>query len=149
MESEKTMYWMTLGVLAMAAVTGFVSEHRGWSDHLADRSIAVVSQASEQVRTYAEMAGVMWENGEADAGRPAQLEAAFQNELRDEIQGEVDSRMACAQRVLARHQADLDRVQAMNMQAMNMKVQVRMLKRSPRMANWPARNIVIEIPQTF
>ena len=144
MESEKTMYWMTLGVLAMAAVTGFVSEHRGWSDHLAERSIAVVSQASQQVRNYAEMASVMWGSGEADAGRPAQLEAAFQNELRDEVQGEVDSHMACMQRVLALHQAKLARVQAMNM-----RVQVRMLKHSPRTTNWPARNVVIEIPQTF
>jgi hypothetical protein len=30
-----------------------------------------------------------------------------------------------------------------------MKVQVRMLKRSPRTMVWPARNMVIEIPQTF
>lgn len=144
MESEKTMYWMTLGVLAMAAVTGFVSEHRGWSDHFAERSIAVVSQASEQARNYAQMAGMLWESSEADAGRPAQLEAAFQNELRDETQSEVDSHMACTQRVLARHQAELARVQATNM-----KVQVRMLKYSLRTTDWPARNMVIEIPQTF
>jgi hypothetical protein len=142
MESEKTMYWMTLGVLTMAAVTGFVSEHRGWSDGLADRSIAMMSQASEQARNYAEMAGVQWGSSEADAVRPAQLEAAFQDELRGEVQGEVDHHMACVQRVLARHQAELARAQAM-------KVQVRMLKSSPRTIVWPARNMVIEIPQTF
>jgi hypothetical protein len=144
MESEKTIYWMTLGVLAMAAVTGFVSEHRGWSDRLADRSIAVLSQASKQARNYAGVAGMLWGSSEADAVRPAQLEAAFQNELRDEIQSEVDSHMACAQRVIAHHQAELARVQAMNM-----KVQVRMVKHSPRTIVWPARNMVIEIPQTL
>ena len=40
MESEKLIYWVTLGVLALATTTGFVTEHRGWSDRLADRSIA-------------------------------------------------------------------------------------------------------------
>jgi hypothetical protein len=142
MESEKMMYWVTLGVLAMAATTGLVSEHRDWSDRLAARSIAMMSQASEQARNYAEMAEVLWGSSEADAVRPAQLEAAFQNELRDEVQGEVDNHMACVQRVLARHQAELARVQAM-------KVQVRMIKRTPRTIVWPARNMVIEIPQTF
>jgi hypothetical protein len=142
MESEKTIYWMTLGVLAMAAATGFVSEHRGWSDHLADRSVAMMSQASEQTRNYAEMAGLQCGSSEADAVRPAQLEAAFQNELRDKVQGEVDNHMACVQRVLARHQAELARAQAM-------RAQVRMLKHSSRTIVWPARNMVIEFPQTF
>jgi hypothetical protein len=142
MESEKTMYWMTLGVLAMAAVTGFVSEHRGWSDRLADRSIVVISQASEKARNYAEIAGVLWGSGDSDAARPAQVEVAFQNEIQDKVQSEVDNHMACVQRVLARHQAELARLQAM-------KVQVRMLKRSPRTMVWSAQNMVIEIPQTF
>jgi hypothetical protein len=142
MESEKIMYWMTLGVLAMAATSGFVSEHRGWSDRLADRSIAVISQASEKATNYAEIAGVLWGSNDSDAMRPAQVEVAFQNEFQDEVQGEVDNHMACVQRVLARHQAELARLQAM-------KVQLRMLKRSPRTMVWPARNMVIEIPQTF
>ena len=77
MESEKTMYWMTLGVLAMAAATGFVSEHRGWSDRLADRSIAVISQASEKATNYAEIAGVLWGSNDSDAVHPAQVEVAF------------------------------------------------------------------------
>jgi hypothetical protein len=140
MESEKMMYWVTLGVLAMAATTGFVSEHRGWSDRLADRSIAMMAQASEKTRNYAEVAGVLWGSTEGDTARPVQLEAAFQNQ--DEAQREVDNHLACVQRVLARHQAELGRLQAM-------KVQVRMLKRSPRTMVWPARNMVIEIPQTF
>ena len=142
MESEKTMYWMTLGVLAMAAATGFVSEHRGWSDRLADRSIAMISQASEKATNYAEIAGVLWGSSDSDAVRPAQVEVAFQNEFQDEVQSEVDNQMACVQRVLARHQAELARLQGM-------KVQVRMLKRGPRTMVWPARNVVFEVPQTF
>ena len=146
MESEKIMYWVTLGVLAMAATTGFVTGHRGWGDRIADRSIAMMSDASEKARNYAEIAGVLWGSSEGDAVRPAQLEAAFQNEfqddVKDEVQGEVENHMACVQRVLVRHQAELARLQAM-------RVQVRMLKRTPRTIGWPARNLVIEIPQTF
>ena len=50
MESEKIMYWLTLGVLAMATITGFVTGHRGWSDRLAERSISMMSQASETAK---------------------------------------------------------------------------------------------------
>ena len=142
MESEKMMYWVTLGVLAMAATTGFVSEHRGWSDRLADQSLAIMTQASEKGKTYAEIAGLLWGSSEGDARRPVQLEAAFQNEFQDEAQREVDNHLACVQRVLARRQAEFDRLQAI-------RVQVRMIKRSPRTIVWPARNMVIEVPQAF
>ena len=64
MESEKAMYWMTLGVLALATATGFVTEHRGWSDRLVDRSVAVVSQASDVAAHYAEIADLMLGRGE-------------------------------------------------------------------------------------
>ena len=142
MESEKIMYWVTLGVLAMAATTGFVTRHRGWSDRLADRSVAMMSQVSEKAGNYVEIAGVLWGSSEGDPARPAQLDAAFQNEFQDEVQSEVDNHLACVQSVLARHQAELARLQAM-------KVRVQMIKRTPRTIVWPARNMVIEIPQTF
>src|ERR1700682_2394399 len=139
MESEKMVYWMTLGVLAMAAIIGFVTEHQGWGDRLADRSIAMMmSQASEKARYYAEIAGIVLGTSEGDAVHPAQAEISFQNE----VQGEVENHMACVQRVLVRHQAELARLQAM-------RVQVRMLKHSPRTIVWPSRNMVIEIPQAF
>jgi hypothetical protein len=54
MESEKFIYWTTLGVLALATTTGFVTEHRGWGDLVAERSIALVSQASEVASNYVE-----------------------------------------------------------------------------------------------
>ncbi len=71
MESEKAMYWMTLGVLALATATGFVTEHRGWSDRLVDRSVAVVSQASDVAAHYAEIADLMLGRGENDLASPA------------------------------------------------------------------------------
>jgi hypothetical protein len=136
------MYWVTLGVLAMAATTGFVSGHPGWSERLADCSIAMMSQASEKANNYVETAGAMWGSSDGDTTSPAQLEAALQTQFQDEVQSEVDSHLACVQSVLARHQAELARVQTM-------KLQVRMIKRTPRTIVWPARNIVIQIPQTF
>ena len=59
MESEKTIYWMTLGVLALATVNGLATGHKGWGDRLADRSIAMVAQASGAAKNYAEVAGMV------------------------------------------------------------------------------------------
>jgi hypothetical protein len=142
MESEKIAYWLTLGVLAMAATTGFVTEHRGWGDHIADHSIAMVAQASEEARNYVEIASLVLGRGEVDPVNTAQPEIAVQNEFQDVVQGEVGNQLACMQRVLVRHQIGLARLEAM-------KVQVRMLKRSPRTMVWPAQKIVVEVPQTF
>jgi RNase P subunit RPR2 len=142
MESEKVAYWLTLGVLAMAATTGFVSEHRGWGDRLADRSIAMVAQASDEARNYVEIASLVLGRGEVDFVNTSQPEIAIQNEFQDAVQGEVGNQLACMQRVLVRHQVELARLQAM-------KVQMRMLKRYPRTIVRPAQKIVVEVPQTF
>jgi hypothetical protein len=125
----------------MATTTGLVSEHRGWSDRLADRSVAMMTQASEKARSYAEIAGVLWGSNEGEAVHPAQVEVALQNEFQDEAQRVVDTHLACVHRVLARHQAEFARVQAR-------RVQVRMLQRVPGTAVWPMQNIVVEVPQT-
>jgi hypothetical protein len=135
MESEKVMYWMTLGVLALATATGFVSEHRGW-DRLVDRSAAVVSQASDVAAHYAEMADLMLGS---DVNK---LSGSGRNvfDVENPVQAEVQARLACAQRTLVRRQAQLVRLQAI-------RVQVRALERAPRTIVLPARNMVIEIPQ--
>jgi hypothetical protein len=102
----------------------------------------MISQASERARNYAEIASLVLGSGESDAVNTVQPEISVQNEFQNEIQGEVENHMACVQRVLVRHQAELARLQAM-------RVRVRMIKRTPRTIVWPARNMVIEIPQTF
>jgi hypothetical protein len=136
MESEEIVYWMTLGVLAMATVTGVVTGHQGWGDRLADRSIAMMSQASEKATNYAEMAGMVLGNGERDSARPPLGVVDVQNY----IQTDVQNRLACEQRVLVRRQAEMAGLQSM-------RVQVRMLERAPRTIVWPNPNIVIDIPQ--
>ena len=136
MESEKAMYWMTLGVLALATATGFVTEHRGWSDRVVDGSVAVVSQASDVAAHYAEIADLMLGRGEND------LSGSGRNvfDVQDQVQAEVQARVACAQRTLVRRQAELVRLKAI-------RVQVRALERAPRTIVLPARNMVIQIPQ--
>ncbi len=120
----------------MAAITGFSTGHRGWSDRLADRSIAMMSHASERAANYAEIAGVILGSGELD---PARSPRAVVN-VDDYVQNEVQGRLACMQRTLVRRQAEMTRLQAM-------KVQVRMLQRLPRTIVSPERNIIIEVPQ--
>lgn len=143
MESEKLVYWTTLGVLAMATMTGVATE-RGWRDRLADRSMAVISQVSEKASRYAEIAGVVLGSDEVDSMRTSQPELAGLNEIQGEVQSEVQdqiqNRLACVQRVLVRRQAEMARLQAM-------RVQVRMLKRSPRTVVWSNGNLVVEVPQ--
>ena len=112
MESEKMMYWVTLGVLAMAAITGAVSGQPGWGEHLASRSVAMMSQTSEAVANYAEIAGMVLGSREDDSVRPVSSVVEAQN------------RLACVQRVLVRRQAELVRVQAI-------RVRVRALERAP------------------
>src|SRR6476660_1181480 len=138
MESEKAMYWMTLGVLALATATGFVTEHRGWSDRVVDRSVAAVSQASGVAAHYAELADLMMGRGENDLASPAAVMIAVANDGQDDVQAEVQARLACAQRTLVRRQAELVRLQAI-------RVQVRALERAPRTIVLPARNMVIQI----
>ena len=133
MESEKLIYWTTLSVLALATITGFVTEHRGWGDHLAERSLAMLSQASQVAADYA---------GTADMamGRSESRLAIAPRAVLD-IQTEIQPRLACLQSTLMRQQAQLARVQAM-------KFRVRGLKLAPRTIVLPEQNIVIEVPQT-
>ncbi len=128
MQSDKLMYWMTLGVLALAAITGGVSGRAGWGGRLAGRSLAMMARASEAAASYAEIAGMVLGSREDDSVRPVRTVVEAQN------------RLACVQRVLVRRQAELVRVQAM-------RVRVRALEGIPRSIAVPAQNIVIEIPE--
>jgi hypothetical protein len=76
-------------------------------DRLAERSIALVSQASEMASNYAELAGVVLGRGESDSALPSP--AVIQ------IQNEVQTRLACVQRTLVRRQAEMVRLQAMKL----------------------------------
>jgi hypothetical protein len=158
MDSEKAIYWVTLGVLAMATISSSVTAHTGWGDGLAERSIVLMSQASERASNYAQIAGLVLGGGKPDWSNPSTAVAELQNEVQnevqneaqDEIQGEIQNeiqaniqnRLACVQRTLVRRQSDLARLQATRI-----RVRVRMLERSPRTIVSPRQDLVIEVPQ--
>jgi len=121
MESEKAMYWMTLGVLALATATGFFTEHRGWGDRILDRSVAVVSQASDVAAHYAEMADLILGRGEENDLASSEHAVI---DVQNDVQNDVQAQLACARRTLVRRQAELVRLQAI-------RVQVRALERAP------------------
>jgi hypothetical protein len=142
MESEKMMYWMTLGALALATTTGLVTEHRGWGDRLAERSLALVTQGSEIIANKAEIAGMILGDGEnVFAGAP-QLMVSVEDEdaTRASAVSQVQTRLACVQRSLARHQAEMDRVQAM-------RIRMPKLKFVKRTIDVPGQHFVIQVPE--
>jgi hypothetical protein len=132
MESEKMMYWTTLGVLVLATVTGFVTEHRGWGDPLVDRSIAMLSQAAAAATNYATVAGLALGRDENDLALSPRDVAR--------VQAKVQTRVACVQRILVRHQAEMNRLQAV-------RFRVRALQSTPRIIELRNQNMVIEVPR--
>jgi ribosomal protein L16 Arg81 hydroxylase len=144
MASEKAVYWMALSVLALAAVNGLVSEYRGWAGRLADKSIAMVEEASEIATGYADPATL----GRMNMGRMNVVQT------NDEL-----GRLVCAQVRLARvqtrlplHQAEMIRAQvdAIRVQMLNQKMlDQRMLDQRIRaaIAAHTQPNIVIDVPE--
>jgi len=124
MASEKAIYWTAVGVLALAVMNGFVSQYRGWASRLADKSIAVVEQASEMAAGYVNLA----------AGREND---GFKPKERAVVRAQV--RLARVQSSLARHQAEMARVQAIRAQVMEPGIQA--------VIACPRENLVITVPQ--
>jgi hypothetical protein len=122
MASEKAIYWMTVGVLALAVTKGFVTEYRGWAGRVADRSVAMAEQASAMVAGYVESAMPVQQTHDLQ-----QLACA-------------NVRLARAQSALARRRAEIARVQADGIRVRAMAHQVRAVM------DWPSENIVVDIP---
>jgi hypothetical protein len=93
MASEKAMYWVAVAVLALAGTNGFVNDHPEWAAYLADRTIAMMEQASETAMRYATL-------GQDGSGRPQIAVSRAQ------------VRLACVQSTLARRQAETARLRA-------------------------------------
>jgi hypothetical protein len=141
MESEKTIYWITLGVLALATINGFAAGHKGWGDRLADRSVAMVAQASGAAKNYAQVAGMVLGTDQTDAAFAPQALLDVQNlDVQNDVQYDLQPRLACAERILVKRQAQLARLQAL-------KVRLRTVGRMPRTITWSEPHIVVEVPE--
>lgn len=128
MTSEKAMYWMAVGVLAVGALNGLVNRIGDLVPWLADRSLALVSQASQTAADYVETARMTL------GGDHLELAPAPMAVVR------AQTGLACIQATLARNQAALDRVQAQ-------RLRVRVLGSRPRSITWPGGHVVIDLPQ--
>jgi len=129
MTSEKAMYWIAVGVLAVAALNGFANRLGESVPAMADRSLALVSQASQAASDYIESARTTLGDGDFEFAPPAMAVVRAQ------------TRLGCIQAPLARNQAALARVQAD-------RFRVRVVEsRSPRSITWPGGHVVIDVPQ--
>ncbi len=124
MASEKVIYWTVLGVLALAAANGLVTEHRGWAARLADRSTAMAEQASSELAaSYSNLRTPDRENDD------------LQRLVRDRV------RLVRVQSTMARDQADMVRVQVRGIRARVMQHRVHaVIDCSPQ-------SFVIDLPQ--
>ena len=127
MTSDKEMYWIAVGVLAVAALNGFVSRLGESIPALADRSLALVSQASQSAADYLETARMTLGDRDLDFAPPSMAVVRAQ------------TRLACIQARLARNQSAQARVQAQ-------RFRVRVLESSPQSVTWPGGHVVIDVP---
>ena len=123
MASERAMYWTAVGVLALSATNGFVSEYRGWAGRLADKSIAMAEQASEIAASYANL-------GTPDRDN---------DDLKQLVRAQV--RMVRVRSTVGRHQAEIVRAQVEGIRARVMEHGVQAVIACPR------PNIVIDVPE--
>jgi hypothetical protein len=128
MTSEKAMYWMAVGVLAVGALNGLVNRVGESVPWLADRWLALVSQASQTAVAYIETARMTL------GGDDLELAPAPMAVVR------AQTRLACIQATRARNEAVLDRVQAQ-------RLRVGVIGSRPRSITWPGGHVVVDLPQ--
>jgi hypothetical protein len=129
MVSEKGVYWMALGVLALGLSNSLVNQHGDCLRGFAGRAVAVAEGLSAQAMSRVEMAEMMLGKGEAGVAR---TQATV---------GQAQVRLASVQTVLARHQAEMTRVQGERIQVITQERVNRALARCPR------KTITVEVPQ--
>jgi hypothetical protein len=131
MTSEKAMYWAAVAVLGLGAVNGFVTRLGESAPKLAEGSVAMVAQASETARDFAQMAALTLGGDRQDLDFPQMAQIA---EVR------AQTRLACLQAARVRNQAAMARMQAE-------RIRVHVLETSPSSVTWPGGHIVVEGPQ--
>ncbi len=126
MKTEKLVYWMAVGVLGLGALNGLMSRLEESAPKLADRSLAVVAQASQIAAGYMHQEDPTGSD-EVEIVNPATIVKA-------------EARLACAEAALARHQAAMARIQAQQLRFPR-------LQHTPRVITWPGGQIVIDVPE--
>lgn len=154
MASEKAMYWMAVCVLALGVANGLVSEHTGWADRLADRSLLLLDRASETATRYA---GVVATRLDGDNLKLGKLDLGNFNlgdlNLGDRHGGNrllaraeisavrAQARLACVEGALARRHGEMARLQAQ-------RIRVRVREQAREFIASPGEKLVIDVPET-
>jgi hypothetical protein len=123
MTSEKTIYWMAVGILALSVTNGLMSQYRERAGRTVSKSIAIARQASKVAAGYANL------------GEP-QADSA---DLKELVQARV--RLARVRSDFGRHQAEMARLQAEAIRTQVLEHKIRAF------VACPARNIVVNVPQ--
>jgi hypothetical protein len=124
MASEKTRYWVAVGVAALFLSNSFVGGRNDWGLRLADRTMATVQRISSQSMRYAVLAQVIFGRGEPSLVHAQTATASAQ------------TRLAVLQTAMAHREAALARVQA---------EKIRVLANRAVVA-CPRQNLVINLP---
>ena len=125
MASEKTRYWVAVGVAALFLSNSFVGGRNDWGLRLADRTMATVQRISGQSMRYAVLAQVILGRGEPSLVHAQTATASAQ------------TRLAVLQTAMAHREAALARVQA---------EKIRVLANRAVVA-CPRQNLVINLPE--
>jgi hypothetical protein len=100
MVSEKSLYWLAVGVICVAAINSTVPRNQDWIASLTDRSMDVAQRVSDRATRAVGEAGILV-GRTAPSSPQIQLAAA-----------RVQSRLARVQARIAVQQASMARVQA-------------------------------------
>lgn len=114
MASEKSLYWIALGIFALGVVNGPARQIAAVPEQLTAHLTQMAENVSGRLAGRVETASLIFDDREAsfcDRTQPAAARA--------------EARIACAQAAVARRQAALDRVQAVRIRTMNRVVVVR------------------------
>jgi len=108
MGSEKALYWMAVGVLALFVSNNFGARHQGDIRCLASRSLAAVEQLSGHTTHFIAMAEMMLGRSESRFARTQTALARAQDRL-----ASVQATFICREAAFAQLQAQHDRMAAM------------------------------------
>jgi hypothetical protein len=108
MGSEKALYWMAVGVLALFVSNNFAARHQGEFRCLASRSLAAVEEFSGHTTRFMATAEMMLGRGESRFARTQTTLARAQARL-----ASVQATIICREAAFARFPAQHDRIAAM------------------------------------
>ena len=120
MASDRALYAVAVGVLALGLGNSLVNTQPDWLRSLADRSVSVAEQVSGRAEGYLGMAQVMFGRSESGFGR---AQAAL---------GRMQSRLGSMQAQLGRRQAEMARVQSEQVRMVTMQTVRRIKVTCPR-----------------